>query len=196
MGRHSPGSHKGREPADGSTHNIICSRAQNVNFQKSPRVGDTPALRCSGGEVRYSPWSDRVGSGSQGSQGQWRQLFPVTGGTRLRAAHSGQLSAVCGHKLQTPVQSPGRVPGTGQQRPGVGGHPPGKEEHRSPPGQPLKFGGLNFSNLSVWRLTKLRRFHFKFTVSTSPAIPGPCEEQLKLTLLQLPVKAKVYSLMS
>ena len=75
MGRHSPGSHKGREPNDGSTHNIISSRAQNLNFQKSPRVGEKPALRCSGGEVGGSPWSHRVGSGSQGSQGRWRQLF-------------------------------------------------------------------------------------------------------------------------
>ena len=94
MGRHSPGFHKVREPADGYRHSIICSRAQNVNFQKSPRVGDTPALRCSGGEVRGSPWSDRVGSGSQGSQGWWRQLFPGTGeGPRLRAAGLGP--AVC-----------------------------------------------------------------------------------------------------
>ena len=124
LGRHSPGSHKGREPTDGSTHNIICSSAQNLNFQKSPRVGDTPDLRCSGGEVVGSPWNDRAGSGSQGSQGKWCQLFPGTGGTQLRAAHSGQLSALCGHKLQTPVQSRGPVPGTGQQRPGVRGHPP------------------------------------------------------------------------
>ena len=79
MGRHSAGFHKGREPADGSTHSIIFSRAQNVNFQNSPRVGDTPALRCSGGEVRYSPWSDRVGSGSHGTQGWWHHLFPGTG---------------------------------------------------------------------------------------------------------------------
>ena len=155
---------------------ILCSRAQNVNFQKSPRVGDTPALRCSGGEVGGNPWSDRVGSGSTG---------PKDGGTNCSQAQeweygweqwdSGQLSALCGHKLQTPVQSPGRVPGTGQQRPGVGGHPPGKEEHRSPPGQPLKFGVLKFSHLSVWRLRKLRPFHFKFTVSTRIAVPGPHE---------------------
>ena len=141
LGRHSPRSHKGREPTEGSTHNIISSSAQNLNFQKSPRVGDTPALGCSGAEVGGNPWRNRAGSGSQGSQGQWRQLFPGTGaGTRLRAAHSGQLSALCGHKLQTPVQSQGPVPGTDQQRPGVQGHPPRQEEHRAPPGQPLKFG--------------------------------------------------------
>ena len=175
MGKQSPRSHKGREPTDESMHNIISSSAQNLNFQKSPSMGNTPDLRCSGGEVRDSPWSDRVGSGSHGSQGQWRQLFPGIGaGTRLRAAGLGPMSALCGHKLQIPVQSWGPVPGTGQQRPGVRGHPPRQEEHRSPPGQPLKFGVLNFSHLSVGRLRKLRPFHFKFTVSTSTAIPGPC----------------------
>ena len=102
MGRHSPRSHKGREPTEGSMHNIISSSAQNLNFQKSPRVGDTPALRCSGGEVRGSPWSDRVGSGSTG---------PKDGGTNCSQAQeweygweqwdSGQLSALCGHKQQT-----------------------------------------------------------------------------------------------
>ena len=92
MGRHNPGSHKGREPADGSTHNIISSRAQNLNFQKSARVGDTPALRCSGGEVGGSPWSDRVDSGSQGSQGQWRQLFPGSGAGNLAESRRSRAS--------------------------------------------------------------------------------------------------------
>ena len=36
---------RGREPAYGSTHSIISSKAQNQNFQKSAGVGDTPALK-------------------------------------------------------------------------------------------------------------------------------------------------------
>ena len=47
----------------------------------------------------------------------------------------GQLSALCGHKLQSPVQSWDRFPGTGQQRPEVEGDPSGQEEHRSLPGE-------------------------------------------------------------
>ena len=158
------------------TVELYYSRAQNVNFQKSPRVGDTPALRCSGGEVRYSPWSDRVGSGSHGTQRWWHQLFPGTGAeTRQRAVGLGPAVCPVWPEAVHPCAVTGPRSWAGQQRPGVGGHSPGHEECRSPPGQPLKFGVLNISNLSVWRLTKLRRFHFKFTVSTSTAIPGPCE---------------------
>ena len=36
-----------------------------------------------------------------------------------------------------------------------------------------------------WRPRKLRPFHLKLSVSTSTAIPGPCEEELNFTLLQL-----------
>ena len=42
----------------------------------------------------------------------------------------------------------------------------------------------------TWRPRKLRPFQFKFSVSTCPAIPGPCEEELKFTLLQLQEKNK------
>ena len=40
----------------------------------------------------------------------------------------------------------------------------------------------------TWRPRKLRPFQFKFSISTRPAIPGPCEEELKFTLLQLQEK--------
>ena len=40
------------------------------------------------------------------------------------------------------------------------------------------------------RPRKLRPFQFKFSISTRPAIPGPCEEELKFTLLQLQEKNK------
>ena len=42
----------------------------------------------------------------------------------------------------------------------------------------------------VGRPRTLRPFHFKFSICTSPAIPGPCEEELKFTLLQLQEKNK------
>ena len=42
----------------------------------------------------------------------------------------------------------------------------------------------------AWRPRKLRPFQFKFSVSPSPPIPGPCEEELKFTLLQLQEKNK------
>ena len=42
----------------------------------------------------------------------------------------------------------------------------------------------------AWRLRELRSFQLKFSVSTCPAIPGPCEEELKFTLLQLQEKNK------
>ena len=42
----------------------------------------------------------------------------------------------------------------------------------------------------MWRPRKLRPFHFKFRVITSTAIPGPCEEELKFTCLQLQEKNK------
>ena len=42
--------------------------------------------------------------------------------------------------------------------------------------------------LEAWRPRKLRPFQFKFSVSPSPPIPGPCEEELKFTLLQLQEK--------
>ena len=42
----------------------------------------------------------------------------------------------------------------------------------------------------TWRPRKLRPFQFKFSVSTRPAIPGSCEEELKFTLLQLQEKNK------
>ena len=40
----------------------------------------------------------------------------------------------------------------------------------------------------AWRPKKLRPFLFKFSFSNSPPIPGPCEEELKFTLLQLQEK--------
>ena len=42
----------------------------------------------------------------------------------------------------------------------------------------------------TWRPRKLRPFQFKFSVSTRPAIPGSCEEELNFTLLQLQEKNK------
>ena len=42
----------------------------------------------------------------------------------------------------------------------------------------------------AWRPRKLRPFQFKFSISTCPAIPGPCEEELKFTCLQLQEKNK------
>ena len=40
----------------------------------------------------------------------------------------------------------------------------------------------------AWRPRKLRPFHFKSSVSTCPAIPGSCKEELKFPLLQLQQK--------
>ena len=42
----------------------------------------------------------------------------------------------------------------------------------------------------TWRPRKLRPFQFKFSVSTRPANPGSCEEELNFTLLQLKEKNK------
>ena len=42
----------------------------------------------------------------------------------------------------------------------------------------------------AWRPRKLRPFQFKFSISTRPDIPGPCEEELQFTLLQLQEKNK------
>ena len=42
----------------------------------------------------------------------------------------------------------------------------------------------------TWRPRKLRAFQFKFSIRTRPAIPGPCEEEMKFTLLQLQEKNK------
>ena len=42
----------------------------------------------------------------------------------------------------------------------------------------------------TWRPRKLRPFQIKFSIRTRPAIPGPCEEEMKFTLLQLQEKNK------
>ena len=42
----------------------------------------------------------------------------------------------------------------------------------------------------AWRLRTLWPFYLKFSISTGPAIPGPCEEELKFALLHLLEKNK------
>ena len=63
-------------------------------------------------------------------------------------------------------------------------------------GAPGKGKELDRMGLDARRPRKCRPFYFKFSVRTRPAIPGPCEEELKFTLFQLQEKNKVYSLMS
>ena len=55
-------------------------------------------------------------------------------------------------------------------------------------GAPGKGKELDRMVLDARRPRKWRPFYFKFSVRTSPAIPGPCEEDLKFTLLQLQEK--------
>ena len=57
-------------------------------------------------------------------------------------------------------------------------------------GAPGKGKELDRMGLDARRLRKCRPFYFKFSVRTRPAIPGPCEEELKFTLLQLQEKNK------
>ena len=55
-------------------------------------------------------------------------------------------------------------------------------------GAPGKGKELDRMGLDARRPRKCRPFYFKFSVRTRPAIPGPCEEELKFTLLQLQEK--------
>ena len=81
----------------GSTHSSISSRAQNRNFQKSARVGDTPALTVLGWRSQGEPQERQGGlrnpqghknSGTNSSQAQeW--------GNKLRAAALGASFLLC-----------------------------------------------------------------------------------------------------
>ena len=101
------------------------------------------------------PWSDRVGSGSPGSQGRWRQWFPGPGaGTpaEIRGTRASCLPCVatnCKPLCRHGATSLGRA-SKGQKWEDSSG----QEEHGSPPGQPLKLGGLKLSHLEIKKQTE------------------------------------------